>query len=209
MRSVYPIPLGQRLRGDWFALHFRDLLSSRWRAIVEPEAGFYGVMLWCQAAAQDPAGTLPTDDRELANLAGFGRDLDGWLRVRDGALYGWEEVVCTDEVDELVRLGHPRLTEAVLEAVERIEKKRDGLAEGTLRKRLSRLRRAMRKTGLSDRAANDERLQEQILDWLDGRNLTMRVVNVREALVFHGLRDEMPSAQVADLERERARRGEG
>lgn len=47
------------------------------------------VMLWCAAWHQVPASSLPNDDRILANLAGFGRDVEAWMRIKEAALHGF------------------------------------------------------------------------------------------------------------------------
>jgi len=65
------------------------------------------VLLWCASWHQLPAGSLPDSDRALCRLAGYGRDMDGWLQVRDGALRGW--VLCDDG-----RLYHPVIAEKVM-----------------------------------------------------------------------------------------------
>ena len=67
------------------------------------------VMLWCASWHQAPAASLPTDDRVLAKLAGYGRDLDGWLAIRDEALRGF--ILCSDG-----RLYHPVISEKANEA---------------------------------------------------------------------------------------------
>jgi hypothetical protein len=56
-----------------------------------------------------PAASLPADERLLANLAGYGRDMKGWAEVRDDALHGFVE--CSDG-----RLYHPVVAEKALEA---------------------------------------------------------------------------------------------
>jgi hypothetical protein len=71
-----------------------------------------GIMLWCASWHQKPASSLPTNDVLLAFLAGFGRDVEGWLRVRERALYGFVE--CSDG-----RLYHPEIAEKALEAEKR------------------------------------------------------------------------------------------
>jgi hypothetical protein len=68
-----------------------------------------GVLLWAAAWHQVPAASLPNDDRLLANLAGFGRNVDDWLVVRDRALHGFIE--CDDG-----RLYHPVVAEKALDA---------------------------------------------------------------------------------------------
>src|SRR5262249_23249587 len=58
---------------------------------------------------QVPAASLPDDDRVLAQLAGYGRVIREWQKVRDGALRGW--VKCSDG-----RLYHPVVAEKALAA---------------------------------------------------------------------------------------------
>jgi hypothetical protein len=91
-----------RLRDSEFALR---------RTGDEFRAGF---LLRCASWHQKPASSLPNDDVVLAFLAGYGRDVDAWLRVRDGGLDGFIE--CSDG-----RLYHPEIAEKALEA----EKQRD------------------------------------------------------------------------------------
>ncbi|UTV56469.1 DUF1376 domain-containing protein [Burkholderia arboris] len=67
------------------------------------------VLLWCAAWHQVPAASLPDDDRVLAQLAGYGRVVTEWRKVRDGALRGW--VKCADG-----RLYHPVVAEKARDA---------------------------------------------------------------------------------------------
>ncbi|WP_237479432.1 DUF1376 domain-containing protein [Lichenibacterium dinghuense] len=85
------------------------LRDSRFAASVSGEAFRCGLLLWCAAWHQVPAGTLPADDVELSALAGFGRALAAWREHREGALYGW--VLCSDG-----RLHHRVLAEKAIEA---------------------------------------------------------------------------------------------
>ena len=52
------------------------------------------VLLIAQAWRQQPAMTAPDDDIQLASMAGFGRDVDAWLAVRDMVMQGW--MLCSD-----------------------------------------------------------------------------------------------------------------
>ena len=52
------------------------------------------VLLIAQAWRQQPAMTAPDDDTQLASMAGFGRDVDAWLAVRDVVMHGW--ILCSD-----------------------------------------------------------------------------------------------------------------
>lgn len=67
------------------------------------------VLLWCTSWNQVPAGSLPDNDVVLASYAGYGRDVKGWKRVRQGAMRGF--VACSDG-----RLYHPVVCEKAKEA---------------------------------------------------------------------------------------------
>ena len=67
------------------------------------------VILWCASWHQIPAASLPDDDVVLSQLAGFGRVVKEWKKVRSGALRGW--VKCSDG-----RLYHPVVAEKANEA---------------------------------------------------------------------------------------------
>lgn len=87
-------------------VRFRD---SDFTAITDGEAFKAGVLLWCASWHQVPAGSLPNDDRILANLAGFGRFIGEWEKVRGEALHGWKE--CNDG-----RIYHPTICEKAQES---------------------------------------------------------------------------------------------
>jgi len=111
-----PLPPGVVLRSfPWFPLDVVRLRDSRLAFDVTPEAFRSAVLLWCVSWHQDPAASLPDDDRQLAAWAGYGAPLGGrvstdWVRVRgEGALHGF--VACADG-----RLYHPVLVEKALTA---------------------------------------------------------------------------------------------
>lgn len=80
------------------------------------------MLLWCAAWHQVPAASLPMNDRLLANLAGYGRDLESWRAVKSNALRGFEE--CADG-----RLYHRVIAEKALEAWEKKWDRPDRAAE--------------------------------------------------------------------------------
>jgi hypothetical protein len=89
-----------------------DVARLRDSAIVDAITGDEfraAVLLWCSAWHQVPAGSLPDDDAQLAKFAGYGRVIREWLKVRPGALYGWEK-------GPDGRLYHPVIVEKALEA---------------------------------------------------------------------------------------------
>lgn len=70
------------------------------------------LMLWACSWHQIPCSSIPNDDRVLARYAGYGRDVDGWLAVRDRVLsHGW--VLCSDN-----RLYHRVVAEKAIETAE-------------------------------------------------------------------------------------------
>jgi hypothetical protein len=85
------------------------LRDSDLAALEEPEACWAAVLLWCASWHQLPAASLPDDDRVLSNLAGFGRVVKEWMKVRNGALRGW--IKCSDG-----RLYHHAVAEKALTA---------------------------------------------------------------------------------------------
>lgn len=100
---------------DFMPLHVQQLRDSRFAASVTPQAFMAGVMLWCTAWHQVPAGSLPDDDIELARYAGFGRMIDAWREVREEALHNFE--LCSDG-----RLYHRIVCEEALKAyIERLQ----------------------------------------------------------------------------------------
>lgn len=90
-------------------LYVQVLLNSGFNAMMDDTAWRAGVTLWLRAWHQVPAASLPAGDEDLCALAGFGRDLKRWKKVRDKALRGWW--ACDDG-----RLYHPVIAEAALEA---------------------------------------------------------------------------------------------
>lgn len=67
------------------------------------------VLIWCASWHQVPASSIPDEDIILAQLAGFGRVVKEWKKVKEGALRGW--IKCADG-----RLYHPVVAEKANEA---------------------------------------------------------------------------------------------
>lgn len=94
---------------QYMELDVRRLRDSEFAAATSGEAFRAGVLLWCAAWHQVPAASLPDNDTELANLAGFGRVVKEWRKVRDEALTGF--VKCSDG-----RLYHSVIAEKAIAA---------------------------------------------------------------------------------------------
>ena len=104
------------------------LRDSDLAATESPEACWTAVLLWAASWHQVPAASLPNDDRVLSNLAGYGRVVKEWHRVKEGALRGWIE--CSDG-----RLYHPVVAEKANESWHEKLKYAHGKLCGRLRKK--------------------------------------------------------------------------
>lgn len=107
------------------------LRDSKMVSSVSAEEFRSAVLLWAAAWHQTPAGSLPDDDGELAQLAGYGFMVKAWKKVRKGALRGY--IKCSDG-----RLYHPVAAELVMEAW-------DTKLNGIWRKECDRLRKENKK----------------------------------------------------------------
>jgi hypothetical protein len=112
------------------------------------------VLLWCASWHQIPAASLPNDDRMLARLAGFGRDVGAWHEVKSEALRNFEE--CSDG-----RLYHPVIAEKANEAwiAKQERRKRVEAAIAARQAKLEAERRA--KEGGGNDAGDDNRHEER------------------------------------------------
>ena len=97
---------------DWFPLYFDRLRKSKWWRRASDMARARNVMLWGEAYKSVPAGSLPDDDDELAEAAGFGMDVEAFLAVKAEVMAPW--TMCDDG-----RWYHPTVCEAVMESWER------------------------------------------------------------------------------------------
>ncbi len=94
------------------------LFNSEFHARADDAQWRAAVTLWLKAYHQVPAASVPDDDIALARLAEFGRDIRGWKRVREVALYGW--IKCSDG-----RLYHRMVAAKALEAwIEKLAQRR-------------------------------------------------------------------------------------
>ena len=90
----------------------KTIRDSDFVATKSPEVIGLALLLWVAAWDQVPSGSLPSDDRALASLAGFGRTeraVADFRKIKDDVLYGW--VACSDG-----RYYHPIMSEVVMSA---------------------------------------------------------------------------------------------
>lgn len=85
------------------------LRDSNLAASASGEEFRAAVLLWCTSWHQVPAGSLPNDDAQLSQFAGFGRVIKEWKKVKSRALHNWR--LCSDG-----RYYHPVVAEKANEA---------------------------------------------------------------------------------------------
>lgn len=185
---TYPLEYGDTLSNhDWMPLYLNRLLTSRFLAYTVAEDrradGFTAFVLWCESMRQDPAGTLPDDDVELAQLARFGSDLAAWREARPGALYGWEPVAITNADDGGAgRLGHEVIASIASDMHVRKrgrDRSREANKEAQMR---SRVRRKMAALKLPRHLRENEQVVQSVADYLKSGDLYVTDENVRMAL---------------------------
>jgi hypothetical protein len=108
------------LRGmEWMPLFGSRLFMSDFEARATDEVFRAAVRLWWMAWQQVPAASLPDDDFVLCKLAGLGKDVKAWKRMRAAdALHGF--TLCSDG-----RLYHGLLADQAREAWDRRVKERE------------------------------------------------------------------------------------
>lgn len=121
---------------------FRD---SDLVVLEKAEAVVAAILLWGAAWHQVPAASLPDDDRMLAQLAGYGKVVNAWKKVKAGALRGF--VKCSDG-----RLYHPVVAEKAI-----------GMWEDKLKRRHNTLLAAIRKH--NERHPNDQLVAPSFDEW--------------------------------------------
>lgn len=102
---------------EWFPLFGDRLRKSKWWRRASDLARARNVMLWCDAWKASPAGSLPDDDDELAEAAGFGMDADAFIAAKAEIMAPW--TLCSDG-----RWYQPTLCEQVLDAWDRLGDRR-------------------------------------------------------------------------------------
>lgn len=187
--ETWPLQRGDTLSNhDWFPFFGHRFLSSGFvaQAVIEGRRADLGtaLILWAEAMRQDPAGTLPDCDVQLAALARFATVAD-WRAVRAGVLHGWVSVRVEDArcgPDE-IRLGHPRMLQGVVEQMHRRKVGRDNAREaGRLAVRKSRIIKKMEEMGLPDYLRADRDGLRRLAEWFEETGAYVTAENLRGAL---------------------------
>lgn len=187
--DMWPLQRGDTLSNhDWFPFFGHRFLASKFlaMAVMEKRRGDLGtaVILWSEAMRQDPAGTLPESDIELATLGRFG-SVDEWRAVREGVMYGWVPVLVEDARtgEVATRLGHPGFLQQVVEEMFKRKRGRDGAREAArLAVRKSRIRKKMTDLRIQEHVINDDRVIHSLAEYFEHSDLYVTPDNLRAAM---------------------------
>jgi hypothetical protein len=200
---AYPLRKGETLSSnEWVEWHIHRFLTSRFKAycLRDGEVGRAvlgtAVLLWTESYRQDPAGTLPDDDVELAQIAGYGADVGAWVAVRDRVLHGWRETLCDDAGAGEVRLGHAVIAEIAQRSFKRKAGKKRAREESNVNLVRFKVREKLKRLGMA-RLAEAAPVVAEMADWLIEAGLNVTDNNVREAA------EVVTGANVVSIGRER------
>lgn len=176
----YPIAVGVRLESHgWFQFHHSWWRTSEFRRDADREVRAVWFDLLTAAQDEDPVGTLPCADKDLAWIARV--PLDDWVRLMARPvtpLYGWERCVCSDGS---IRLYHPKLLTVTRGAARSATDAEERRAADRERKRLKELPDKIVRAGGSRRLADNPAYVLKLDQWLldhaeDGGSRTVRRV---------------------------------
>jgi hypothetical protein len=185
----YPLKLGETLSSnEWIEFHIHAFLTSRFKAycLRDGEAGRAimgtALILWAECYRQDPAGTLPDDDVELAQIAGFGSDVAGWQAIRERVLHGWTPCHCEDEAEGQMRLGHRKLIAGIAaRSYHRKAGKKAGRESAQMSVAKTRVKKHLLVLRGGKAMAADAAAVEEIARWLETAGLWITEANVTQA----------------------------
>lgn len=187
--DMWPLRRGDTLSNhDWFPFYSHRFLASHFvaAAVMDGRRGDVGtaVILWSESMRQDPAGTLPDCDIELATLARYSTIAD-WQAVRAGVMRGWVPVLVEDDrTGEITtRLGHPSFMQGVVEEMHKRKRGRDGAREAAnLAVRKSRIRKKMDDLKIQKHVISDDRVVTALAEYFDQSGLYVTNDNLRAAM---------------------------
>ncbi|BAQ68796.1 hypothetical protein NHU_01639 [Rhodovulum sulfidophilum] len=164
----YPISSEDRLDSHFFVQwNLKRWRKSEFRQLAEPEVGWYGFLLICEAHDETPVGTLPTDERLLAKALGI--TVDRWHQLCEREmtpLHGWARVRCDNGA---IRLAHPVVTEVAVEALASSRRNRAEAEQRRRNKRLKDLREMIEKRIGAGQLLRAPQFLDRFDDWLAER----------------------------------------
>lgn len=190
----YPIPSSVRLDSHFFMMfNYRRWMNSDFRSLADHDVRAVALDLFCAAQEQSPVGTLPTDERLLANAVDV--PLDRWRQFSAREvppLHNWQKCLCDNGQ---VRLFHPVVLEVAQAALGLKSDHEDKLAADRERKRLGQLPNQIIRAGGSRQMSEDDayvvRLDQYLLDHFGAKQRRPNVVRqAMEQMELDALRDD-------------------
>jgi len=115
----------------YIPLYIERLFNSDTWALCDADEKVAALRLWCRSWHEEPAGSLPDNDRLLAERAGYGVAVRAFLAVKQNAMRGW--VLCNDG-----RLYHHVVASIALDVWRTKRRTQDKNSAERQRKRLKR-----------------------------------------------------------------------
>ncbi|RII39004.1 hypothetical protein DL237_10015 [Pseudooceanicola sediminis] len=186
----WPLKRGETLSNhDWFPFYGHRFLGSKFLSscLMKQRREDIGtaLILWSQAMIQDPGGTLPDCDMELASLARFST-VEEWRAVRDGVLHGWVPVLVEDDTaaEPFLRLGHPGFLQGIVSEMYKRKRGRDGAREAQrLAVRKSRIRKKLEEMRVQKHIISDDRAIFALAEYFEHSDLYATHENLRAAMI--------------------------
>ena len=180
---VYPILASERLDGHSFVKwHTARWLSSRSSKLCSFEVQGMMRHLFDLCQTENPIGTLPDDDDELAVMLRCSpARVREWRTADLGPLRNWAR--CRS--DGVVRLMHPVVIEQIQDALERRAMAQLSKEQKAVAARMERLRRALLANGVSKEVVADEMLIGRIDEWLEANHRGNRTIAVYRSAILH------------------------
>lgn len=119
--STLPAPLvpnNCKVGSDYMPLYGEKLFNSTFWTEAPLAAKVAALQLWYEAWTGEVASRLPNSDKRLAHIAGYGKDLRGWHRIRQWAMHGF--ILCSDN-----NYYHPVQAQAAMEILSKRIKDRN------------------------------------------------------------------------------------
>lgn len=116
---------------DYLPLYGDRLFDSDTWALCDADEKVAALRLWWKAWHEEPAGSLPDNNRLLAERAGYGVAVKAFLAIKDNAMRGW--ILCSDG-----RLYHPVVASIAIEVWGKKARKRAENAADRERKKRKR-----------------------------------------------------------------------
>lgn len=182
---VYPLGSHDRLDGNSFVKwQTARWLSSRTFKLMPWDMQGMARALFDLCQNENPIGTLPDDDEELAAMLRLTPQAMRGLRALEfGPLRNWQRCMA----DGAVRLMHPVVLETIQDALERRAIAALSKEQRAVAMRRERLRRALLGQGCAKDVVADDVLITRMDEWIEGAHKGNRTAHVYRSALLHAV----------------------